>query len=62
VFSVGTTSVFPYISAPVLDAYYFRQPSIEINPSETKVSEFVTVKLSLGAASALDTVWREYNR
>jgi NAD-dependent deacetylase len=62
VFSVGTTSVFPYISAPVLDAYHFRKPSVEINPGETDVSEFVTVKLPIGAASALDAVWREYNK
>ena len=62
VFSVGTTSLFPYISAPVLDAYHFRRPSVEINLGETDVSEFVTVKLSLGAASALDAIWREYNR
>jgi NAD-dependent deacetylase len=26
VLSIGTTSIFPYISAPVLDAYHFRQP------------------------------------
>jgi NAD-dependent deacetylase len=62
VFSVGTTSVFPYISAPVLDAYHFRKPSVEINPGETDVTEFVTVKLPLRAATALDAVWREYNR
>ena len=62
VVSVGTTSVFPYISAPVLDAYHFRKPSVEINPGETDVSEFVTVKLPLGAASALDAIWRAYNR
>jgi NAD-dependent deacetylase len=62
VFSVGTTSVFPYISAPVLDAYHFRKPSVEINPGETDVSEFATIKLPCGAAVALDAVWRAYNR
>jgi NAD-dependent deacetylase len=61
VFSVGTTSVFPYISAPVLDAYHFRKPSVEINPGATDVSEFVTVKLPLRAAPALDAIWRAYN-
>src|SRR5579883_2210285 len=61
VFSIGTTSVFPYISAPVLDAYHFRKPSIEINPGETDVSEFVTVKVPLSAALALDMLWNAYN-
>ena len=62
VLSVGTTSVFPYISAPVLDAYHFKRPSVEINPGETDVTEFVTVKLPLGAAAALDAIWAGYNR
>lgn len=61
VLSVGTTSVFPYISAPVLDAYHFKRPSVEINPGETDVTEFVTVKVPLGAAVALDAIWAGYN-
>jgi NAD-dependent deacetylase len=61
IFSVGTTSVFPYISAPVLDAYHFHKPSVEVNPGETDVTEFVTVKLRLGAATALDSIWAAYN-
>jgi NAD-dependent protein deacetylase/lipoamidase len=61
VLSVGTTSVLPYISAPVLDAYHFKRPSVEINPGETDVTEFVTVKLALGAAAALEVIWAEYN-
>lgn len=60
VFSVGTTSVFPYIAGPVLDAYHRKKPSVEINPGETDVSEFVTVKLPLRAATALDAIWAEY--
>jgi NAD-dependent deacetylase len=62
VLSIGTTSVFPYISAPILDAYHFRKPSVEINPGYTDVTEFVSVKLPLGAATALEAVWREYKR
>jgi len=61
VISVGTTSVFPYISAPVLAAYQLRDPSIEINPGETEVTEFVTVKVSHRAAPALDAIWSAYN-
>ncbi len=60
VFSIGTTSVFPYISAPVLDAYHFGKPTVEINPGKTDVSEFVTVKLPCGAAAALEAVWDRY--
>ncbi len=52
----------PYISAPVLDAYHFRKPSVEINPGETDVTEFVTIKLPLGAALALDAIWSEYKK
>ena len=61
VLSIGTTSVFPYISAPVLDAYHFRKPSVEINPGQTDVTEFVTVKVPLGAATALEAIWSRYN-
>jgi NAD-dependent deacetylase len=61
VISVGTTSVFPYISAPVLDAYHFGKPSIEINPGETDVTEFVTLKLPHRASLALDTIWNAFN-
>jgi NAD-dependent deacetylase len=61
VFSIGTTSVFPYIAAPVLDAHHFRKPTVEINPGETDVTEFATVKLRLGAATALDAIWAAYN-
>jgi NAD-dependent deacetylase len=62
VFSVGTSSVFPYISAPVLDAHHRRTPSVEVNPGDTDVSEFVTARLRLGAAAALDAVWAAYRR
>ena len=57
VFSVGTTSVFPYIAGPVLDAHHRGRASVEINPGDTDVSEFVTVKLPLRAAEALDAIW-----
>jgi len=60
VFSVGTTSVFPYIAAPLMDAYHFRRPTVEVNLGETDLTEFVTVKLQLGAAAALDAIWRAY--
>jgi NAD-dependent deacetylase len=60
VFSVGTTSVFPYIAAPVVRAAYLGKPSIEINPGVSEVSRVVTVRLALGAATALDAVWSRF--
>jgi NAD-dependent deacetylase len=60
VFSVGTTSVFPYIAGPVLDARERGRASVEINPGETEVSELVTVKLPLKAATALHAVWEAH--
>ena len=61
VISIGTTSVFPYIAGPVLDAYHFRKPSVEINPCKTDVTEFVTVKIPYRAAPALEEIWRVFN-
>ncbi len=53
VFSVGTTSVFPYISEPVLAARRAGVPTVEINPGETDISELVDYRLRMGAAEAL---------
>jgi len=59
VFSIGTTSVFPYIAAPVHLARSLGVPSIEINPSDTPVTAHVTHKFPNGAADTLDALWRE---
>lgn len=53
VFSIGTTSVFPYIARPVVWATQSGIPTVEINPSETKVTPYVTYKLPMGAAAAM---------
>lgn len=53
VFSVGTTSVFPYIAQPVVWAARVGIPTVEINPGRTTVSDYVDFKLALGAAKAL---------
>jgi NAD-dependent deacetylase len=58
VFSIGTTSVFPYIAEPVYQAAREGWPTIEINPDESEVSDIVDVKLSMGAAAALDAIWQ----
>jgi NAD-dependent deacetylase len=61
VFSVGTTSVFPYISFPVELALQRDRPTVEINPGTTRVSGMVRYRLALGAAVALDAIWTRYN-
>src|SRR5574338_391070 len=53
VFSIGTTSVFPYISGPVFWAHQAGVPTVEINPGESRVSQFVDYRLRMGAAEAM---------
>lgn len=60
VFSIGTTSVFPYIAGPVEAASRCGWATVEINPGTTRVSGLVNVKLSLRAAEALDAIWTQY--
>jgi NAD-dependent deacetylase len=60
VFSIGTTSLFPYISYPVEVARQRDKPTVEINPGTTPVSALVRYRLALGAAVALDAIWTRY--
>ncbi len=60
VFSVGTTSSFGYISGPIELARRRGWFSVEINPGQTRVSSVVDVKISRGAAAALDAIWQRY--
>lgn len=53
VFSIGTSSVFPYIVEPVRWAAEVGIPTVEINPAHTQLSEVVAYHLPLGAADAL---------
>ncbi len=53
VFSVGTSSVFPYIAGPVVEAAQLGIPTVEINPGETRVSRLVEVRVRRGAAETL---------
>lgn len=62
VFSIGTTSVFPYIAEPVYRAKRWGATSIEINPGETEVSQYVDVKISASAKEALQAIWLEMQR
>jgi NAD-dependent deacetylase len=60
VWTIGTTSVFPYIIEPVLLARQQGWATVEINPGTSRVSQVVDVKLAMGAAAALDAIWRRY--
>lgn len=60
VFSVGTTSVFPYIAGPVMEARRLGIPTVEINPGETSVSRLVHFKVAAGAAATLRDLWELY--
>ena len=57
IFSIGTSSAFPYITRPIEEAARWGVPSVEINPSITPISHLVTHKLSSGAALTLDALW-----
>jgi NAD-dependent deacetylase len=61
VVSIGTTSVFPYIAGPVIDAALAGVPTIEINPGQSVVSELVSLRIEAGAAEALSAI-REFWR
>ncbi len=60
VFSVGTTSAFPYVSFPVEVARQRDKPTVEINLGTTRVSGMVRYRLALGAAVALGSIWARY--
>lgn len=62
VLSIGTTSVFPYIAGPIELARRRGWPTVEINPGESRVSHLVDVRLSMGAAAAMDAIWRRYRQ
>jgi NAD-dependent deacetylase len=53
VMSIGTTSVFPYISGPVVQASRMGLPTVEINPGESEVSSIVSVRIPERAANVL---------
>lgn len=57
VLSIGTSSLFPYIAEPVLEARRQGVPTVEINPAETEVSGLVDHRLIGRAAPVLDALW-----
>ncbi len=58
VFSIGTTSAFPYIAGPVWWAQQMGIPTVEINPGDTEVSRLVTHRLRHRAAEAMPEIWK----
>lgn len=56
VFSLGTTSVFPYIAAPVTIAKRKGVPTIEINPGHSSVSDVADIRLAARAAVAMEAI------
>lgn len=58
VLSVGTSSGFPYIAAPVVLQVQQGRPAVEINPGRTDVSDVVTHRLVGRAAVILDDLWQ----
>jgi len=62
VISIGTTSLFPYIAGPVLQAHRDGVPTIEINPEPTEVTPYVDYVFPLGAVAALDQLLADESR
>ena len=60
VLSIGTTSVFPYIREPVSHCADNGEPAIEINPTETGVSDICQFRLPVAASLALHEIWTRY--
>ncbi|PIE02261.1 MAG: NAD-dependent protein deacylase [Acidobacteria bacterium] len=59
VFSVGTSSLFPYITQPVQLARQQGIPTVEINPRETDLSRVFTHKLRRSAVEALTEIHKK---
>lgn len=60
VISIGTSSLFPYISTPVYVAARERRHTVEINPRRTELSDLVELRLRSRAEPTLTTLWERY--
>ena len=58
VISIGTSSSFPYIVAPI---YTPGIPTVEINPTETVISKAVTYRIAMRASDAMEHIWNALN-
>lgn len=57
VISIGTTAVFPYIAAPVMQAARSGVPTVEINPGRSEISAMVSHHITERAAVALPDIY-----
>lgn len=57
VFSIGTSSLFPYIAEPVVWAKSAGILTVEINPADTGISHLVDFAIKAGAAEAMGRIW-----
>lgn len=62
VFSIGTSSLFPYITAPVVMASSRGGATVEVNPGRTPLSDVVDVRLATGAVAACEALWASRDR
>jgi NAD-dependent deacetylase len=56
VFSIGTTSVFPYIAEPVWSTRARGGVTVEINPGRSEVSDGVDHRIAMGASDAMQAI------
>ena len=56
IFSVGTTSVFDYVTRPILAAADRGVPAVEINPEETLVSNLVDFRFAEPAGKTMQAL------
>ncbi len=57
VFSIGTTSVFPYIAMPIYNARSEGNVTVEINPADSEVSDIVDFRFQAGAVDTLTQIY-----
>jgi NAD-dependent deacetylase len=62
IFSVGTTSIFSYVTWPVALASRSGIPTVEINPDETPISHLVRYRLAAPAGAVLRQTIERMNR
>jgi len=60
VFTIGTSSLFDYITWPIRLAKAHGCCTVEINPGSTDLSDLVDIRIPLGAAAALGAIWDSY--
>jgi NAD-dependent deacetylase len=56
-FSVGTSSLFPYISDPIIQAARRLRLTVELNPETTPVSPYVEFRFACAAGRALRAIF-----